>query len=58
VFRRYDARGIFAAACARGLGALGEELRAAEHEDAECISFPRAKISDDATGLLLRVAGG
>jgi hypothetical protein len=56
VFRRYDARGLFAEACARGIASLVDELRHIENADAECISFPRAKISDDATGLLLRVA--
>lgn len=56
VFRHYNARDLFEAARSRGIASLVEELRGIEHGDSECISFPRAKISDDATGLLLRVA--
>jgi hypothetical protein len=55
VFGRYDAAGLFAAAWGRGLAALVEELRALELDDAHCCRYPRAKISDDATGLLLRL---
>jgi hypothetical protein len=56
VFRRYGARELFEAARLRGIASLVDELRHIESADSECISFPRAKISDDATGLLLRVA--
>jgi hypothetical protein len=56
VFRRYGARELFDKVRTHGLASLVEELRQVEHADAACISFPRAKISDDATGLLLRVA--
>jgi len=56
VFCRYDAQGLIKAARTRGIGSLITELRQIEMADCECISFPRAKISDDATGLLARVA--
>jgi hypothetical protein len=57
VFGSYDARKLFNTARAHGLASLVGELRQIETTDSECISFPRAKISDDATGMLLRVAG-
>ncbi len=53
----YDAEGLFAAVEARGLAALGQELRAVEAEDAACVRYPRFKRSDDATALWVRVAG-
>ena len=56
VFQRYDARKLFNTARAHGLASLVDELRQIETADSECISFPRAKISDDSTGMLLRVA--
>lgn len=55
VFRRYDAASLFAAAWTHGLASLVAELRALENADADCRRHPRAKISDDATGLLLRL---
>lgn len=58
VFRRYDAAGLFAAAWDRGLAALVQELRAIEEEDSACTRHPRAKVSDDTTGLLLRLRPG
>jgi hypothetical protein len=51
----YDAAGLLAAAQAKGLKALGEELRAIETADAGGDRYPRFKTSDDATGLLLRL---
>ncbi|MEH3103269.1 MAG: protein phosphatase 2C domain-containing protein [Sphingomonas phyllosphaerae] len=51
----YDAAGLVAALRSRGLAALGEELRAIEHEDAACTRYPRFKASDDATALWVRV---
>lgn len=51
----YDAAGLVAAAKAKGLARLGEELRAIEEEDALGEKFPRFKKSDDATALLLEV---
>ena len=51
----YDAEGLVAAAQARGLGALGEELRAIEDNDPDGHKFPRFKKCDDATALLLRL---
>jgi hypothetical protein len=46
---------LMQAAMEKGLGALGEELRAIEAGDAGGDRFPRFKKSDDATALLLRV---
>lgn len=54
VFRRYDSRVLFEAARERGIAALIGELRSIENADGDCTAFPRAKVSDDATGLLLR----
>lgn len=51
----YDAGTLMAAAQARGLEALGEELRAIEAADPGGETHPRFKSSDDATALLLRV---
>jgi hypothetical protein len=51
----YDAEGLIAAAQAKGLAALGDELRAIENSDADGTRFPRFKTSDDATAVLLRV---
>ncbi len=55
-YERYDAEGLIAAAEAKGLAMLGEELRAIEESDPEGRRFPRFKKSDDATAVLLRVA--
>ena len=52
----YDAPGLVAAAKAKGLAAMGEELRAIENEDAVGEKFARFKKSDDATALLLEIA--
>jgi Protein phosphatase 2C len=52
----YDAGALLAAAQAKGLDALGRELRALEAGDPEGLRFPRFKTSDDATALLLRVS--
>jgi len=56
VFARYTPATLLAAAADRGIAALVAELRALEAGDPECVAHPRAKVSDDATGLLLRVA--
>lgn len=53
VFRAYDAEGLLRAARSRGLRALLREVREIEAADVTCRQFPRAKVSDDATGLLL-----
>lgn len=55
VFRRYDAKRLFAAAWTDGLAPLFDKLRALENADADCTQFPRAKSSDDTTALLARV---
>ncbi len=53
VYRRYTAEELLAAS-RRDLDAVVAELRAIERDDAGCRRFPRAKASDDATGVLLR----
>jgi hypothetical protein len=55
VFRRYDAASLFEKAWSAGLAPLFEELRAIEAADSACTAYPRAKTSDDATAILLRV---
>jgi serine/threonine protein phosphatase PrpC len=54
-YRLYDPSALVAAAGARGLAALLDELRAIEQDDAEGVRYPRFKTSDDATAVLLRV---
>ena len=51
----YGAESLFAAALAKGLGALGEELRAIEDKDPDGRKFPRFKKCDDATAVLLQL---
>lgn len=51
----YDMQDLMAAAAAKGLAALGAELRAIEDADPLGEKFPRFKKSDDATAILLRV---
>jgi serine/threonine protein phosphatase PrpC len=51
----YDSMGLVTAAKAKGLAALGEELRAIENADAMGEKFARFKKSDDATALLLEI---
>lgn len=53
-FGLYDDDSLFLAAERNGLGALLEELRAAEASDAQCVRNPRFKPSDDATALLFK----
>jgi hypothetical protein len=52
----YDAMGLLKAAKAKGLAALGRELRAIEAADPDGNRFARFKKSDDSTALLLEVA--
>ena len=52
----YSIQALMAAAVAKGLAALGAELRAIEDQDPLGEKFPRFKKSDDATAVLLRVA--
>lgn len=56
IFRRYNLASLYDAAMSRGLKSLVEELRTAEVADADCVSFPRAKTSDDASGLILKLS--
>jgi hypothetical protein len=51
----HDAQSLIHAAQAKGLEALGQQLRAIENEDAEGRKYPRFKTSDDATAVLLRL---
>lgn len=46
---------LFAAALEGGLAELGRRLRTAEREDSECVRYPRIKVHDDATALLVRL---
>jgi hypothetical protein len=52
----YDAGGLVAAALARGLRPLYEEVRRIENSDPEGQRYPRFKKSDDATALLMKIA--
>ena len=51
----YSPDSLMAAAKAKGLAALGEELRAIEDADAQAEKYPRFKKSDDATAVLLEL---
>ena len=53
VFRLYTALDFFAAARQDGIAPLIRKLREIESDDIQGHRFPRAKIGDDATGLLL-----
>ncbi len=54
VFRLYTAHELFAAVRKDGLAPLLRLLREVERDDVHGHQYPRAKINDDATGLLLR----
>ncbi len=54
VFRLYTAHELFAAARNEGLTPFIRLLRTAERDDAHGHRYARAKVNDDATGLLLR----
>jgi hypothetical protein len=54
VFRLYTAVELFVAARDGGLAPLIRLLRTVEHDDIHGHRYPRAKVHDDATGLLLR----
>lgn len=54
MFGRYTPHELLAGAAERGVADLLAELRSLEDDDPHGIRFPRAKSSDDATGLLLR----
>jgi hypothetical protein len=57
IFGRYaSVRGLLEAAATQGLARLLEDVRAAETEDTNCVRFPRAKVHDDATGVLIRIS--
>lgn len=54
-YQAYTPEALLTAAQTRGLGALGEELRAIEAVDPDGRTFPRFKRSDDATAMLLSI---
>src|SRR5262249_48569712 len=56
-YGRYDAGVLLDAALTHGLRPLFDELRAIEKADADGHKFPRFKTSDDATAVIVRVAG-
>ena len=53
----YTPESLLGAARERGVGALCRELRDLEDSDTEYRRYPRLKPKDDATALLLKVAG-
>ncbi len=55
VFARYDDAALVQAVRTRDLPDLLAELRGIEEADRDCMEFPRAKTSDDATAMVLRV---
>lgn len=54
-YKLYSAGGLIEAARNVGLAKLAIELRMIEETDSSCLSYPRFKVSDDATALWLRV---
>jgi serine/threonine protein phosphatase PrpC len=54
-FGFHSDQSLFETALEEGLDELYRRLRAAELEDAECLRFPRIKVHDDATALLVRL---
>jgi serine/threonine protein phosphatase PrpC len=54
-YKAYDAETLIAACQTKGLAKLGEELRTIEAKDADGVTFPRFKTSDDATALFIRL---
>lgn len=54
-FGKYSAGTLMAGARERGLASLLKELRAAEAGDETCLRFPRIKVRDDATAMLLEI---
>lgn len=56
-YQRYSAQELAAAVRSDGLATLAQEIRRIENEDAACLSYPRFKVSDDATAIWIRIAG-
>jgi hypothetical protein len=52
----YDAAGLLGAALARGLAALGAQLRALEEANPMGDKFARFEKSDDATAMLIEIS--
>lgn len=60
-FGFYTEQELFETALEPGLGGLqglAGQLRLAEREDPECVRYPRIKVHDDATALLVRLEDG
>jgi serine/threonine protein phosphatase PrpC len=57
IYGRYDADSLLAQAQSAGLASLVAELRAIEAADEDCARHARLKARDDATAVLVRVAG-
>jgi Protein phosphatase 2C len=55
VYGVYSLASLAAAIHAEGLAALALQLRRIETEDADCRRFPRAKVRDDATAMIVEV---
>lgn len=52
VFQRYTLDDLLAATFERGIVAMVDELRELERGDGDCLAFPRAKCSDDASAVI------
>jgi hypothetical protein len=55
LYGRYTKETLFEAALARGIAPLVAEVRALDHGDPEGRAYPRAKIADDATAVLVEI---
>lgn len=55
-FGTFDAPGLLREAIRKGLRELLKRLRSLEAADQNCEQYPRVKISDDASGVLIRIA--
>lgn len=54
-YEAFDKDSLIAAMLDGGLEPLAVELRRIERDDAECLTYPRFKVSDDATAIWVRV---
>ncbi len=55
LYGRYSYATLFERACQAGLRSLYAELRAIEAEDADCRRYPRLKVRDDATAIMIAI---
>ncbi len=56
IFKKVHRSDLVQAALEQGLQGIIEELRQLEQADFDCLNYPRLKVSDDATALLLRIS--